>query len=338
MIFCEIFFLSGIQQLLLASACLLGILAIKIYSNKIFVLLPALLLVSQSTVEKNIVTKAPFPHQGMTTSKWKKLFNNKDFSGWETHLSKPHPSAVVPGMQKDSAGNYLQRIGKNNDPLQVFTIAQVDGVPAIRISGQVFGCIATKESFSNFHLRLQFKWGQEKWAPRDSVMRDSGVLYYSTGNPGEGSENWMVSQECQVQERDCGDFWKVGPTVIDIPARARGAKERYAYDPNGSLVQFGEDMPAGPSCAKFPDGEKPTGEWNTIEVFGFDGNSVHIVNGVVVMRLFNSMIVKNGKAEPLTAGKIQLQSEGAEVFYRNIEIEALSKKPSVMKGYKPATK
>lgn len=334
MTFSETILQSRFQLLLLAMSFFAAILAMRIHFSKIFFLMPALLLGGQFPIEKKVIDKNQFTHQEIKKNKWKKLFNNKDLSGWETHLNKPHPSTVVPGMQKDSSGNYLQRIGMNNDPLKVFTVTQVDGTPVIQISGQVFGCIATEESFSDFHLRLQFKWGQKKWPPRDNDMRDSGVLYFSLGKPGEGSDNWMVSQECQVQERDCGDFWKVGPTVIDIPARAGGDKGRFMYDSNSSLVPFGENTPHGPSCAKFPDNENPSGEWNTIEVYGYKGNSIHIVNGVVVMRLFNSRIIKNGIAESLAAGKIQLQSEGAEVFYRNIEIMPLTKMPSIMKEYK----
>ncbi len=65
----------------------------------------------------------------------------------------------------------------------------------------------------------------------------------------------LVSQECQVQEGDCGDFWQVGSTAIDIPARTNN-KGQYVYDPAGSLVHFGKNVPAGPRCWKSPDNEK----------------------------------------------------------------------------------
>jgi hypothetical protein len=42
----------------------------------------------------------------------------------------------------------------------------------------------------------------------------------------------------------------------------------------------------------------------------------------------------NGIEEPLKAGRIQLQSEGAEIFYRKIEVSALSKIPSILKNFK----
>jgi hypothetical protein len=250
--------------------------------------------------------------------KWKSLFNGKDFSGWDSHLNKPLSSINIPGLEKDSTGEYTKRLGLNNDPLHVFTVVNEDGAPAIRVSGQIFGYIVSKANFSNFHLKLQFKWGHQK--------------YYSVGQPEQHPGTWMTSQECQIQEGDCGDFWPIGNTRIDIPSgKSDGA---YQYNPDSALITFGNGTNAGPRCAKHPDYEKPNGEWNTVEVISFNGNSVHLVNGKVTMRLFNSRLLVNGTEEPLKAGRIQLQSEGAEIFYRNIEVLALSKVPSVMKDFK----
>jgi hypothetical protein len=84
---------------------------------------------------------------------------------------------------------------------------------------------------------------------------------------------------------------------------------------------------------KSPDNEKANGEWNVVEVISYNGNSVHLINGKVTMRLFNSRLLVNGAEEPLKAGRIQLQSEGAEIFYRKIEVSTLSAMPSVLKEF-----
>jgi hypothetical protein len=264
--------------------------------------------------------------------KWKSLFNGKDLSGWDSHLNKPLSSIHIPGLEKDSTGEYTKRLGLNRDPLNVFTVVKQDGAPAIRVSGQIFGYIVSKESFSNFHLKLQFKWGRAKWAPRLNEKRDAGLLYYSVGQPEQHPGTWMTSQECQIQEGDCGDFWPIGHTRIDIPSgKSNGV---YQYHPDSALITFGNGTVAGPRCAKHPDNEKPNGEWNTVEVISFNGNSVHLINGKVTMRLFNSRLLVNGTEEPLKAGRIQLQSEGAEIFYRNIEVATLSKIPFILKDLK----
>ncbi len=64
------------------------------------------------------------------------------------------------------------------------------------------------------------------------------------------------------------------------------------------------------------DVEKPPGEWNRMEVI-CDGDSItYIVNGCVV---------NAGTKASLTAGKILFQSEGAEIFFRKIEVRPLLK-------------
>jgi hypothetical protein len=52
-----------------------------------------------------------------------------------------------------------------------------------------------------------------------------------------------------------------------------------------------------------------------------------VVNGVVTMILHNSRQLDEGKETPLIKGKIQIESEGSEVFYRNIRIKFIDKLP-----------
>ncbi len=121
-----IIFSSHLQQLLLVSACLPVLYILKIHSHKwLFLLLSPLLFVGKEPVNKIPINAVLVDHD-QVKNKWKQLFNNKDFSGWETHLSKPHPSSIVVGMPKDNTGNYMQAIGHNNDPLTV-TVAPETG-------------------------------------------------------------------------------------------------------------------------------------------------------------------------------------------------------------------
>jgi len=66
--------------------------------------------------------------------------------------------------------------------------------------------------------------------------------------------------------------------------------------------------------------ESPVGEWTELELICHEGRSLHIVNGEIVMALQNSRYIEEGKAIDLYEGKIQLQSEAAEVFFKDIEI------------------
>jgi hypothetical protein len=263
---------------------------------------------------------------------WRSLWNGKDLTGWTTWMTRPEPGSEVPGLKRDADGRYTEPIGSNRDPLKVFTVVpNVDGRPAMRISGEVFGEIRTKESFENYHLRFQFKWGEKKWAPRESAQtpRDSGLLYHVHAEPGAGGRVWARSIELQIQERDVGDLYAVG-SAIAVRARPRaGTKPAlFEYDPAAEWVFFSQSQGMSGRCVKMPDNERPTGEWNTVELVAFRQEAIHIVNGQVVMRLHAPMRIDGALPAPITSGPIILQSEGAEVFYRNIQVRPITAIPA----------
>lgn len=196
------------------------------------------------------------------------LFNGNNLEGWYV---------------------YLQGMPVDRDTANIFTVKD----KMLQISGKTFGYVCTKESYKNFHLKLEFRWGTQKHPPRQNAKRDSGILYYfSSSSP---DKIWPRSIECQVQETDCGDFWLVDSTSLTVNGKP------YPPTHNQQVV-------------KLSDQEKPSGEWNTIEVIAKDGKCTHIVNGVVV---------NEGTDANVREGRIAIQSEGAEVYYRNIKLAKL---------------
>jgi hypothetical protein len=198
------------------------------------------------------------------------LFNGKDLSGWSTYI--PHKDKTY---------------GPETDPKHVFTVED----DVIHVSGEEFGCLTTTNEFANYKLRLEVKWGDKKWPPRDkpATPRDSGILLHCVGP----DKIWTKSIECQIQEKDFGDFYMVGGTTLDVNGKTQ----------KGRVV-------------KSKDAEKPHGEWNVVECV-CDGDKItNIVNGVVV---------NEGDHASVTRGRILLQSEGAEVYYRNITLTPLGK-------------
>lgn len=250
---------------------------------------------------------------------WKKLLSGKDLSGWDTYLGPAYDTI------RNSWGTVP--VGLNTDPSKVFSIVTVDGQPALRISGKHFGGISTKKEFQNYHLRFEFKWGEQKSAPKKNNKRDSGLLYHAVGKHGADYGFWMRSQEFQLQEGDCGDYWGVSGGSFEVKALKKDSAE-FVYDPKEQPLLFNEKSPLGRHCIKYPDAEKPSGEWNVVELYCFGDTAVHVINGKVVMVLHHSSQLENGKLIPLSKGKIQLQSEGAEVFYRTIEIQSVDHIPS----------
>ncbi len=246
------------------------------------------------------------------------LFNGKNLEGWDTYLGPAFDT-----VQNRFAG---EAAGLNIDPEQIFSVVQEDGKGALRISGKRFGGISTRDDFENYHLRLEFKWGKDKWQPKKNNVRDSGLLYHAVGRHGADGNFWMRSQEFQIQEGDCGDYWGVAGGVADIPAFKKN-KEVYVYDPTASLKTFSASSESGRRCFKNPDAEKPSGEWNVVDLYCMGDTSVHVINQVVNMILYNLRQEEKGNFTPLNKGKIQIQSEGAEIFYRNISIENIRQIP-----------
>ncbi len=249
---------------------------------------------------------------------WKDLFNGKDLKGWDTYLGPP----------LDPTGKKLSDlpVGLNNDPNRVFSVVNQNGEKLIRISGEGFGAISTYQEFDNFHLQLKFKWGDKTWGPKRNKKRDSGLLYFSVGPQGADYGAWMRSQEFQIEEGNCGEYWGVAGGMEDIPA-LKESDTSYVYHPGSPLITFSATSKAGRYCKKAIDAEKPTGEWNTLDLYCFKGTSIHVINDRVMMVLFHSNQLENDKVIPLMKGKLQIQSEGAEVFYKDIKIKPIKEIP-----------
>jgi hypothetical protein len=75
------------------------------------------------------------------------------------------------------------------------------GTGVIRISGEINGSLATRESFENYHLRLVFKWGEDVYS-----RRNSGLLYHSFGDFGTAIGTWMPNIEFQINASESGRY------------------------------------------------------------------------------------------------------------------------------------
>ena len=250
------------------------------------------------------------------------LLNNFNRKDWNTYLGPQFPE-----NSENRVG--IEPIGLNIDPKNTFSIISEGGEKILRISGEQFGGISTKKEFENYHLQIQFRWGKLKWHPKKNAKPDSGLLYHSNGENGADFGFWMQAQEFQIQEGDCGDYWGCAGAFFDAPTKKQ-KDSTYIYDPTGTMRTFKDKTPEGRRVIKSENTENPVGEWNTLDLYCSGDTAVQAVNGKTVMVLYHSRHIVNGKEEPLTKGKIQLQSEGAEIFFRRINIEKIKRLPDAI--------
>jgi hypothetical protein len=215
----------------------------------------------------------------------------------------------VPGTPlfngKDLTGwkTFLDPRTKDADPAKVWTIK--DG--EIHCTGKPNGYLLTDKEYDNYLLRVQWRF--------PGAPGNSGVFVHVSGP----DKIWPKGVECQLMSGRAGDFWLVDGFKMTVP------DSQGRQDPNQArhFVRLGESW-------KKLDGkdargrdkyeivskpvEKPVGEWNQYEIT-CTGDTIKVV--------VNGHHVNTGTHAEATKGHILLQSEGAPIVFRNIEIVPL---------------
>jgi hypothetical protein len=219
----------------------------------------------------------------------------------------PHKAAIVlfNGHDLSNFDIFIRGRGLNSDPDHIFQVE--NGV--IHISGNGFGYIITRESYKDFYLRADFKWGQGTFLERTGQARDSGILFNVQGE----QKVWPRSVEFQINEGGTGDFW-----MTDGGALTSRDGKRVTGPPGSSLPipHFNKGTFPNVTGVRDPTGEleKPHGQWNRLELVSQGGHILQYVNG---------KLANEGTDAFPADGKILFQSEGAEVFFRNLKVYPL---------------
>jgi hypothetical protein len=129
------------------------------------------------------------------------------------------------------------------------------------------------------------KW---RW-PAGSKGGNSGVFVHVSGE----DKIWPKGIEAQLFANNAGDFWLVGGYKLEVdPARKMGERR---------FVRLKTDKPV----------EKEIGEWNEYTI---------TCNDDTIKLEINGQVVNEGKKAESTMGKILLQSEGAEIHFKDITL------------------
>jgi hypothetical protein len=173
---------------------------------------------------------------------------------------------------------------KKADPDQIW---KVEG-DTIYCEGSVNGYLITEKEYENYVLKVQWRWGEKVTRP----PRNSGVFVHVTGP----DKIWPKAVEAQLMADHAGDFWLVDGFKLTVDPKRQDPKiARHYYRMKDHV-------------------EKKVGDWNQYEITCKDGMIKLVINGE---------LVNEGAHAEITKGKILLQSEGAEIYFRNVELKHL---------------
>jgi Domain of Unknown Function (DUF1080) len=256
-----------------------------------------------------VVPYAPAAEGKPGNEGWVSLFNGKDFTGWYTYLDSS-------GKNKDPNGVFKVE----NGMIHILDVPMSDGKTPGGKSDN--GYLATNQDFSNVRIHAEYKWGVKR---ASEGKRNSGLLYLAVGP----DAIYPTSLECQIEETDVGDLWIVNGTAVT------------AFFIAPSMPVYDDDMQTPTRVRSAPgdslrvlksgDFENRDG-WNTVEVIIRGDRSTHLVNGRVVNNARDIQRPDPNNPShmiPLTSGRILMEAEGSEIWFRDIRVKPLgpSEKP-----------
>ncbi|MGJ8641485.1 MAG: 3-keto-disaccharide hydrolase [Opitutaceae bacterium] len=250
---------------------------------------------------------------------WEQLLD-KELSKFEIWMGVPHETVegLPEGTYQSDNVHKGTPMGLDADVKDVFTVIEEDGELVLKVTGEIYGGLSTRSEFENYHMRIQARWGDQKWEPRLNALRDSGILYHCYGEHGSFWNVWKSSLEFQVQETDMGDFIEIAGPKAEVRVSYLEGVKRPRYDPDSEQY-------AGGYISANPEPDSPHGEWNQLDLFVIGNYAIHVVNGEVVMVVENA---RKPDGSALVKGQIQLQSEAAEVFYKDFKIRNIADFPA----------
>jgi hypothetical protein len=222
--------------------------------------------------------------------------------------------------------SWLKKTG-HADPRKVFSFE--DGM--IHGSGEDNGYLATEKAYRDYRLTVEYKWG--KRTDGGKFVRNSGILLHATGPDGNSANGaWMACFECQLAQGCAGDIIVIpgkdeqgaaiavkhtADTVLGPDNRPRwkhGGTPRVFTNKQLWWSLHDPDFEELLDTRGKNDVEKPTGEWNRVDITCAANRITIAINGQVVNECYDVVPA---------AGKILLQSEGFEIYFRNVELRPL---------------
>jgi acetyl esterase/lipase/sugar lactone lactonase YvrE len=165
----------------------------------------------------------------------------------------------------------------------------------IHVAGMPFGYLRTEKAYKDYKLHLEWRYVDAPPAP--GKKRNSGVLLHITGQ----DKVWPNFTEAQLKANNAGFFVFSGDSTC---TEIQQATQRRKAKGNNKPVRV---------IRRQPDVEEnPIGQWNSYDI---------VCSGDTVTLTVNGKQASKATGCVPAAGKIGLQSEGAQLEFRNIYLE-----------------
>jgi hypothetical protein len=179
--------------------------------------------------------------------------------------------------------------------------------------------VTTRDRFQNFHLQLEYRWGERRYAPRQLHKRNSGLLYHLQAPPISATPACV---ELQIQESDVADAILV--KILGEQGVSLGGTPAWPVQPLGATPVAALPSHAGGVSRLWfrKDGLfEREDDWNQIDLIAVGDRAAHLVNGRMVNTVFG---LRHADGSSPTAGHLAITIESAELMVRNIRIRSVT--------------
>jgi hypothetical protein len=244
-------------------------------------------------------------------------------------IAPDKPTPLFTGRDLSGLTTWLKET-QRADPRKVFRVTE----GLLHLSGEGNGYVATEKEYRDYRLLVEYQWGER--TDGGKYVRNSGILLHAAGPDGGAGGAWPSCIECQLAQGCVGDFIVIrgkDENGATIPVRFTAETElapdgrRHRWRPGGEAKTFpptrGQlwwsqhdwDFQELLDTRGRDDVESPRDEWTRVECIASGDRITVLVNGIKVNECYDVFP---------SHGRILLQTEGFEIFFRKFEIHPLS--------------
>ena len=266
-------------------------------------------------VEPVEVVETPVAERDLVGSEWKELLD-PELAQWSTYLTAKRDKSITAS--------------------DVFSVERQEGELVLEISGECPGSLMSVEEFGDYHLALEYKWGENA----SDKPKESGLVYHSFGKKGNVVGTWMQGVEFDISESSTGGLYAIAGITTNVASEPIDKKSS-RYVPGAAMHKIAQSFEPGVrfrsieqtdpfKCLPLEAQRGDDGGWVRLDLYVVGDSAQHYVDGKLVLELQDAGLQYVGKdRRDLVEGKLQIQAESAPISFRKIRIAEIDALPEI---------